>query len=126
MVKGIAELQREFYQRARQLQLKVDCPPDGAFFSEIAIVAEAPGEREVQTRVPLSGGSGGLLWTILRKYNLDRRKVYVTNVIKKQMSLSSSRYSDARASISNAELSHWQGLLEWELSLLPKDRKSVV
>jgi uracil-DNA glycosylase family 4 len=111
MVTGIAELQREFYQRARQIGLKVDCPPDGAFHSEIAIVAEAPGEREVQTRVPL--------WTILRKYDIDRRKVYVTNVVKKQLSLSASRHNNARNPISNSELSHWQSLLEWELSLLP-------
>ena len=47
--------------------LPFDCGAGGDLRSSVAIVAEAPGEREVQQKVPLIGGSGKYLWDILRK-----------------------------------------------------------
>ena len=39
MIKSMQELQQEFLRKARSVELKVDCGPDGTFNSEVAIVA---------------------------------------------------------------------------------------
>ena len=112
-----AWLMREFTARAKACQLQVDCLGAGKLSSEIAIIAEAPGEREVAIGLPLVGGSGQLLWTILRTIDISRSGCYVTNVVKKQLALSTK--TDARNPISKPELEHWEGLLDWELDHLP-------
>ena len=56
------------------LVLAFDCGPGGNLHSNIAIVAEAPGEREVQQRVPLIGGSGKYLWDILAQGQGDTQR----------------------------------------------------
>jgi len=108
---------REYSSRARACNLTVDVPADGVFNAEIAVIAEAPGEREAFMRMPLVGGSGKYLWDVLKKYNLSRQNTYVTNVIKRQVSLSTR--SDKRDPVRKDELVHWENLLRWELSHLP-------
>lgn len=115
MINSIAELKEEFRKRAATASLEVQCMFDGAFHSEIAIVAEAPGDREVETGRPLVGGSGTKLWEVLRKHGIDRRTVYVTNVVKRQVSFA----NDKRHPINKHELEVWSSLLQWELSQLP-------
>ena len=112
-----ASLIQEYGRRALAAGLRVDCPSDGIFNAEIAIVAEAPGEREKIMRTPLVGSSGQLLWKCLKPYDLNRRHVYVSNVIKKQVLLDSK--TNKRAPISKHELDIWQGLIRWELAQLP-------
>src|SRR4030095_14483205 len=48
----------------------------------IMFVGEAPGAVEDQTGQPFSGPSGDLLWEICHDAGIDRRSVYVTNVVK--------------------------------------------
>ncbi len=108
---------REYGSRARQCGLRVDVPADGVFNAEIAVIAEAPGERELFMRMPLVGGSGKYLWDVLKKYGITRQHLYITNVIKRQVALSSK--TDKRDPVKKDELSHWEGLLKWELSQLP-------
>jgi uracil-DNA glycosylase len=111
------KLLREFRQRAKDCQLQVDCGGAGDINSEICIIGEAPGEREAIMKIPLVGGSGKLLWDILRPLDITRKDCYVTNVVKKQLSLSSK--ADARNPITRPEVEHWEGLLDWELDHLP-------
>lgn len=118
------ELQREFLQRARAINLKVDCGSDGAFNSEIAIVGEAPGSREVQLKVPLVGGSGALLWSTLKKHGLHRTNFYITNVVKKQLAFSG--LEDTKAVLPRNEQDHYVGLLKWELACLPNLRYVLI
>lgn len=113
---SVGELNREIAMRCRDIGLQFDCGSDGLFNAEIAIVAEAPGEREKAIRTPLVGGSGSYLWQALRPYGIDRRKLYITNVIKRQLT---SFGTDDKLKISHSELDHWHGILDWELSQLP-------
>ena len=111
---------REFTARAKACQLEVDCLGMGKLDSEICIIAEAPGEHEVKMSMPLVGGSGRLLWDVLRPHNIGRADCYVTNVVKKQVALSTK--TDARNPVKKPELEHWEGLLDWELDHLPNLR----
>lgn len=112
---NIGQLQREFLQRANTAGLKVQCMGDGDADAAIAIVGEAPGEQECRLRTPLVGGSGKFLWDALRRFGLQRRQCYVTNVIKRQLVSEGERKEKVPAN----ELAHWHGLLEWELNTLP-------
>ena len=118
MVNNTATLTQEFLARASTLGLHVDCPPDGLFTAELAVVAEAPGTREVNMKVPLVGGSGQLLWSTLKKHNLTRRDVYVTNVCKRQLAFGGAE-STEKVKIHKNELDHWVAMLKWELACLP-------
>jgi uracil-DNA glycosylase family 4 len=116
MVSNTQELQEEFAHRAAAGGLKIDCPASGLFGSEIAVIAEAPGPTEVTSGVPLSGGSGNLLWTTLRRHNIHRHECYVTNVSKRQVAFDT---DDRRAPMSPNEFQLWSELLRWELAQLP-------
>lgn len=115
MVASIGEMNRELITRAAAIGLEFDCGCDGIFNAELAIVAEAPGEREVALKQPLVGGSGKLLWDTLRTYNITRRGTYITNVVKRRL-LSE---GDGKDSVAKNERDHWESLLAWELSQLP-------
>lgn len=114
----------EYARQAQSLGLKVDVHGDGNFNAVVAIVGEAPGEREVALRMPMVGGAGQVLWGALKPYGLSRTQCYVTNVIKRQVSLSSK--TDARDPVENDEFAMWAQLLEWELAQLPNLRYVLV
>jgi uracil-DNA glycosylase family 4 len=101
-----------------------DCGAGGKLDATIAIVAEAPGEREVQQRVPLIGGSGKYLWDILRKDRLTRNDVYVTNVVKRKLVSAADGYGlpagKQKITLTKQERVGWQHILQEELSRLPK------
>ena len=84
-VKNIAEMNSELRACVGGAGFDFDCGCGGNLAATIAIVAEAPGEREVQQKVPLIGGSGKYLWDILRKDRITRNDVYITNVIKRKL-----------------------------------------
>lgn len=109
-------LMQEFTARAKACQLEVDCLGAGNINSKICIISEAPGEHEAKMKMPQVGGGGRLLWDILRDNDITRKDCYVTNVIKKQVSLSSK--TDARNPVKKPEVEHWEGLLDWELDHL--------
>ena len=107
----------EFIKRAKAVKLDVDCLGAGKLDSEIVIIGEAPGEREAIMKMPFVGGSGKLLWDVLGKFDVNRTMCYCTNVVKRQVSLSSKE--DAKNPVKRPELEHWEGLLDWELDNLP-------
>lgn len=121
-MKNLQELKSEFLLRAEQSKLTVECAMDGTFFSTLALVAEAPGDREVQQKLPLVGGSGALLWRTLKKHtDLGRKDFYITNVSKRQVS-----FTDSRKGMNKHELDLWSELLRWELGHLPNLSHIVV
>lgn len=110
-----AQLKDEFIRRARTAGLEVQCACDGAFHAELAVIAEAPGDKEVEQGRPLVGGSGSKLWEVLRKNGIQRSNVFITNVAKRQVSFG----DDKRNPINRHEQELWNTLLMWELSQLP-------
>src|SRR3989344_5785768 len=57
-------------------------PGEGAKDAKIMIVGEAPGEEEDRQGLPFVGRSGKLLDKMLEVAGLDRKKVFITNVVK--------------------------------------------
>jgi uracil-DNA glycosylase len=57
-------------------------PGEGPENSEIMFIGEAPGWNEDKQGRPFVGQAGQFLDTLLASINLDRKKVYIANVIK--------------------------------------------
>lgn len=55
---------------------------DGNPHAKIMIIGEAPGENEDNTGIPFTGKSGKLLDKLLSHAGLERKNVYITNVLK--------------------------------------------
>jgi uracil-DNA glycosylase family 4 len=124
-VTSIESMNTELRARCASAELKFECGCGGQFESEIAIIAEAPGEREQQLHEPLVGGSGKFLWDTIRREGITRNKVYITNVVKRML-VSAADANSKKAAISKNELAVWQDLLRTELSLLPNLKYIVV
>ena len=54
---------------------------DGNPKSKIMLIGEGPGSNEDQEGLPFVGRAGALLDKMLASINLDRKKVYITNVV---------------------------------------------
>ena len=54
---------------------------DGSNDAKLMIVGEAPGRTEDKFQKPFVGRAGKLLDNLLKSINLDRSKVYITNVV---------------------------------------------
>jgi len=113
---ALQNLLQEFRLKAEAAGLQCDVLGHGVTNSQIAIIAEAPGHREVEMRTPLVGGSGRFLWDVLRKYNITRNMVYTTNVVKRQVATLN---DEERIAVPGNELERWTELLHWELKQLP-------
>lgn len=114
----------QFRTHAEDLRLRVDVLGDGPMHAEVAIVGEGPGETEVRMGRPFVGGSGKLMWDTLRVYDINRANCYVTNVVKRQISLS--RKGNERHVVLAEELDRWIGMLQWELSQLTHVRTVLI
>jgi len=57
-------------------------PGDGPVTARVMAVGEAPGESEDHTGRPFVGAAGRLLTQLLEGIGLDRRDLYITNVLK--------------------------------------------
>lgn len=55
---------------------------EGSHHAEIIFVGEAPGKNEAETGKPFCGKSGKVLDHLLGSVGIDRKDVYVTNVVK--------------------------------------------
>lgn len=112
------ELKADFISQASELLLDTEVFSDGPVSSHVAIVGEGPGETELRhpQRLPFVGGAGMLLWNTLRRYGISRTNTYVTNVVKRQISLS--RKGNERHIVHRDELDRWIGMLNWELEQL--------
>jgi len=116
----ITEMRYEYVSYCSQLGLECDVLMDGPVASHVAIVGEGPGESEVRAGIPFAGGSGKLLFDAVRSYGLHRANVYITNVVKRQISLS--RTGNEKHIVHRNELQSWMGMLKWELERLPNLR----
>jgi uracil-DNA glycosylase family 4 len=128
MITNAVELLRELRARAEPLELHIDVNGSGPLNATVAVVGEAPGEREKATGMPFMGGAGQLLWDALKKINLKRSDVYATNVVKRQLLVHSDRNApdEGKVHVQRNELSNWQLLLKWELAQLPNLRYVVL
>ena len=113
----MSEMEDHFRAHASDLNLIVQVFSEGPINASIAIVGEGPGESEVTKGRPFIGGSGKLLFETLKTIGLNRTDVYVTNVVKRQISLS--RTGNERNEVKRDEFDKWADLLDWELSKLP-------
>ena len=55
---------------------------DGCETAEILLIGEGPGQNEDEQGVPFVGRAGQLLDDMLEIIGLDRRKVYIANIVK--------------------------------------------
>ena len=54
---------------------------DGNSFSKVMIVGEGPGQKEDEIGNPFVGDAGNLLNKMLKAINIERKKIYITNVV---------------------------------------------
>jgi DNA polymerase len=122
-IKSIAEMNSELKALVEGAGFAFDCGCGGRLDATIALVAEAPGEREVQQKVPLIGGSGKYCWDILRKDRITRNDVYITNVIKRKLVSAADSMQLApnkqKLSMTRQERTIWKHILLQELERLP-------
>ena len=55
---------------------------EGSHLAKIMFVGEAPGETEAKTGRPFCGRAGKILDELLASIGIDRKDVYVTNIVK--------------------------------------------
>lgn len=55
---------------------------EGDHYAKIMFIGEAPGENEAKQGRPFCGAAGRILDELLASINLDRKNVYVTNIVK--------------------------------------------
>lgn len=55
---------------------------EGSHYAKIMFVGEAPGKNEAATGRPFCGASGRILDELLVSAEMDRKEVYVTNIVK--------------------------------------------
>lgn len=55
---------------------------EGSHDADIMFIGEAPGKNEAKTGKPFCGASGKILDQLLEHIKLDRKDVYITNVVK--------------------------------------------
>ena len=77
---------RDAIQGCRACELWADAiqavPGEGTSRATAMFVGEQPGDREDHEGVPFTGPAGALLDRALEQAGIDRRSVYVTNVVK--------------------------------------------
>lgn len=55
---------------------------EGSHNAKIMFIGEAPGKNEAETGRPFCGAAGRILDELLASVNIDRKDVYVTNIVK--------------------------------------------
>ena len=55
---------------------------EGNHYAKIMFIGEAPGKNEAKTGRPFCGAAGHILDELLDSIGLDRKEVYVTNIVK--------------------------------------------
>jgi uracil-DNA glycosylase len=55
---------------------------EGDHFAKIMFIGEAPGKKESLTEKPFCGKAGSILNELLESINIERKDVYITNIVK--------------------------------------------
>ena len=55
---------------------------EGSHYAKIMFIGEAPGRNEAETGRPFCGAAGKVLDELLQSIGIDRKEVYVTNIVK--------------------------------------------
>ena len=55
---------------------------EGSHYAKIMFIGEAPGKNEALTGRPFCGAAGYILDELLRSIGIDRKEVYITNIVK--------------------------------------------
>ena len=55
---------------------------EGSHYAKTMFIGEAPGKTEAETGRPFAGAAGKLLDSLLASVAIDRKDVYITNVVK--------------------------------------------
>src|SRR3989344_7894923 len=55
---------------------------EGSHNADVMFIGEAPGEKEAKTGRPFCGAAGRVLDELLYGVGLERKEVYVTNIVK--------------------------------------------
>ncbi len=55
---------------------------EGSHFAKVMFVGEAPGKNEAMTAKPFCGASGKILDELLASVGMDRKDIYITNIVK--------------------------------------------
>jgi DNA polymerase len=55
---------------------------DGSFEADLMLIGEAPGEKEDEIGLPFVGAAGRELDIILELADIDRKEIFITNVVK--------------------------------------------
>src|SRR3990167_3866535 len=55
---------------------------EGSHYAKIMFIGEAPGKNEAKTGRPFCGASGKILDELLVSVGIDRKDVYITNIVK--------------------------------------------
>jgi len=113
---NIGEINGEVAARCSAFNLPFHCGGDGIFGAKIAVISDYPGERERQLKQPMVGRAGKIFWDAVRGMGLNRRNVYVTNVVKRQVKYMG---QDEKAEVDSSEAQQYASILQWELSQLP-------
>lgn len=81
-VKTPEELSRVHRALKKKFQNKKLIFGDGVYDARVVFVSEMPGPDEEREAKPLAGLSAKLLQQLLKSAGIDKRKIYMTNVIK--------------------------------------------
>ena len=114
----VATQKQLIIDRAKALNLDLQCNFTGDPTAEIAIIAEYPGEQEVIFNKPLVGGTGKKLREHLKKQKIDIHNCYITNAIKRRVT------PNTPANVHEKTL--WQSILQAELAQLPNIKYILV
>jgi len=120
-IKDIATMSRELRSRLGAASVKMECGVAGKFDSTIAVVGEAPTDRDCRVNQPFIGASGQVLFDALKKCNLSRNHVYMTYAIKRQViSASQAKLQGIKTPVvSKQEFDTYKNVLLTEISYLP-------
>jgi uracil-DNA glycosylase family 4 len=80
---------------------------EGPSDAKIMFIGQNPGKEEVKQRKPFVGRSGKYLNSVLLKNNIDRRKLYITSVVKQP--------TPGNRTPSKQEISFWMPFLIEEI-----------
>ncbi|MBI4186773.1 MAG: uracil-DNA glycosylase [Chloroflexi bacterium] len=69
-------------QEGRPSDTRIIVPGEGPPNARIMLVGQNPGKEEVRQGRPFVGRSGKYLDEVLKKHNIDRRKLYITSIVK--------------------------------------------